>query len=68
MRGERDDLVRSPDGLGRTVGERGDLDGDAGRLAKLSIMGEMGVLDGRGPGLNGSVGNGFATVGERSPV
>lgn len=67
--GDREDmdLRDRPDGLRGTVGESGDRAGDAGRLINVSIVGGIGVLDGRGPRSMGRTGNGFdGTNGGRS--
>lgn len=56
---DADDLNDSPDGLRGTVGDNGERAGEAGRLAKVLIVGGIGVLDGRGPGSMGRAGNGF---------
>lgn len=54
-----DDRSDKPEGLRGTVGESGERfgAGDAGRLLKVSIVGGMGVLEGRGPGSMGRAGN-----------
>ena len=55
---DEDERSESPDGLRGTVGESGDRlgVGEAGRLLKVSIVGGIGVLEGRGPGSMGSAG------------
>ena len=47
------------DGFRGTVGENGTLAGEPGRLWNVSMVGGMGVLDGRGPRSMGSTGNGL---------
>lgn len=47
------------EGFRGTVGERGVRIGELGRLWKVSIVGGIGVLDGRGPISIGKLGNGL---------
>ncbi len=47
------------DGLRGIVGDSGDRMGELGRLWKVSMVGGIGVLDGRGPMSIGSTGNGL---------
>lgn len=47
------------EGLRGTVGDSGDRMGELGRLWKVSMVGGIGVLDGRGPMSIGRTGNGF---------
>ena len=47
------------EGLRGTVGDSGDRIGELGRLWNVSIVGGMGVLDGRGPMSIGKTGNGL---------
>lgn len=56
---DEDDRSDKPEGLRGTVGESGERPGagDAGRLLNVSMVGGMGVLEGRGPGSIGSAGN-----------
>lgn len=52
----------SPDGFRGTVGDIGWRAGDAGRLTNASMVGGMGVLDGRGAWSIGRTGNVFANA------
>ncbi len=56
------------DGLRGTVGERGERIGELGRLWKVSIVGGMGVLDGRGPISIGKTGKGFGCTSAGKPL
>lgn len=47
-------------GTAGAAGTSGDRVGEVGRLLKLSTLG-IGVLDGRGPGSRGRIGNGLTT-------
>ena len=55
---DEDERSESPDGFRGTVGDNGERPGagDAGRLLKVSMVGGIGVLEGRGPGSIGNAG------------
>lgn len=56
------------EGLRGTVGDRGERMGELGRLWNVSIVGGIGVLDGRGPMSIGSTGNGFGCMSGGRPL
>lgn len=62
LNGETDTFKPRPEGLRGTAGEGGGRTGEPGRLTKVSIVGGMGVLDGRGPGSIGKTGKGLGNA------